>query len=1561
MKGKRIPFLIASFVFLFTGCFNLFEKPSSGSDNPPVDNTITAYTVIEEMELSLESLLTVDQVAVIGTASRARLTEDTEDIENSIDIIAEGAIMSLYGLSLTTIEKQEIIDNILESLLSSINTHRYEIFTAVEARAIDPYAASMSSILQRLSAAAIRNLSNAGLSSEEIADAARNTVSTMVSALDKGGVQAEEVPSVIQVIAQSAVESITNNSNESIVDAVKGITEGAVSAIDSIKVNGFDGSQISEVIGGITSGATKGINSIADDVATENSSDGATAISDLAAAITGSAVKSVDNLNIASSDISKIVKNVTETAIKNVSALTVSGVDTTSDNAITQNIIKNITSSSSTEAVNLTKLDSNDKTEVLKAVVSGAADGAQSISSTLDNVKLGTIITIDEDGDGTGYQIDEISDSILKAALVEGVDKGIAAATNNPPIADSGENLTEEAWTEVSLDGSASSEPDEGDSIVEYHWFISSKPANSTDSEIIQELLSQPEALFIGDIAGDYVLGLRVVDSYGDSDTSFLTVTISIPPENELYGGLTAEERLNLAIGLLDDGKPDAALVEINKIFTYYPETDTYAGAYLIKGNCYNNKGMMQEAISAYIAVREQSGASLEDYGYATLQLGWIQQSVWDDYEDDLTAAQAYFTELNNTDTYGGTRFIGDALHGLGFNQMVTEKPGNAMTLYQQALDYENTALGEKFWIKYHMGETFFWDSDDSNDDDCLTHWIAISDDPDTYCKNNNGSTNYGNIYRVNIDIADRYGMKGDVTTGLVYMDRIFNTSGMPDNYLANASQDLANYYRDTGNSLVNQGDVSGAIEAYDEAEDYYNDAWDYNPSVAWPLNDLCWMYRDWMRLLSDGTEKSSIETLYFAALTEGIASEHIQATVHMLLNRAGYYMWDKDLSDFTAAKADLDTALSRASNNGLNDKAWVLMDLANYHRHMGWEHHEETNFNWKGEFYTAIDLYKQVTPENYPNLDEWMTKFFFEAKIQMAECYSGLKNYDLALSYLQNALLNIDGEFSDTHLAYIRLAIADNYWEKARNDRDSGYYNGAISTLAAAMPYLDEALSSVSESSFENNYDFNEFLNKAYRLLGEVNKETGWIYLDDKDDFSSAEPFLTKAIEEFEKLSDNGNWEYYDALRSISDCYTGLRDYEGARTSLENTLAIVDSYNSDDRPWLLIDIAETYWRQLEDLFYHQGTWNATEVEQILSDGLIAYTDIESDPSLGSEHLAEIFSQKGRMLQACANELYSSDLSQITEYEDLMDQSNTAFSNILDTDLISDDFDEYHSLKADAYREIGNNQRDEAHSYGNCYEWNSDNGYSVSVFRTYLTDALDNFDEAVSVGSTGNVDDWVFNNSKSQYFRACLDLIYSYEEPESNISAFSDYLTQAITYGEEVLAWSDIETDEAVDMICQFGELNTLLRGQTIGSTDFSLNEAVTWYSIVLSEFGGLETHFMVEAYRGLALAYKADANDEMEKVEPDYTAAIDSYEISIDYWNTILSDYSSIPSDYDWLIENAQWENENTYFSYGECLYDSGDKESALDAFTEVVNMDLDRKDEAQTWVDQINTELGN
>jgi hypothetical protein len=87
------------------------------------------------------------------------------------------------------------------------------------------------------------------------------------------------------------------------------------------------------------------------------------------------------------------------------------------------------------------------------------------------------------------------------------------AGTNEPPVAVAPQDLTVDVGQTVSIDGSASHDPDPNDDLLTYRWALLDKPSAS---QVALGAADQRQAELTPDAPGDYLIELVVKDELGE-------------------------------------------------------------------------------------------------------------------------------------------------------------------------------------------------------------------------------------------------------------------------------------------------------------------------------------------------------------------------------------------------------------------------------------------------------------------------------------------------------------------------------------------------------------------------------------------------------------------------------------------------------------------------------------------------------------------------------------------------------------------------------------------------------------------------------------------------------------------------------------------------------------------------------------------------------------------------------------------------------------------------------------------------------------------------------------
>jgi len=162
----------------------------------------------------------------------------------------------------------------------------------------------------------------------------------------------------------------------------------------------------------------------------------------------------------------------------------------------------------------------------------------------------GDLLPVGEDPSRVEFAPDESGTYAVTLQVHDGNDESDLAHAvlevgggNACPIADAGPDITAQVGLPVTLDGSASNDPDavvgddddsaSEDSGLEYSWHLTLVPTDSEldDSRIFYQGTVNP--ILIPDIAGTYIMQLRVDDGGCTSDPDYLTINVgsgNLPP-----------------------------------------------------------------------------------------------------------------------------------------------------------------------------------------------------------------------------------------------------------------------------------------------------------------------------------------------------------------------------------------------------------------------------------------------------------------------------------------------------------------------------------------------------------------------------------------------------------------------------------------------------------------------------------------------------------------------------------------------------------------------------------------------------------------------------------------------------------------------------------------------------------------------------------------------------------------------------------------------------------------------------------------------------------------------
>jgi len=213
----------------------------------------------------------------------------------------------------------------------------------------------------------------------------------------------------------------------------------------------------------------------------------------------------------------------------------------------------------------------------------GPYEGCAGVSLTLDGsastAQVGEIVAWDWDLDNDGQYDDAFGETVehtwdtaggpytigLKVTssdsltLYDTAETTVTITENSPPVADANGPYSVDENDSVTLDASASSNPDDGcgDSIIDYRWDLDNDGEYDDASGMTVELTpALRTAMGMTSTGVPYPIGLLVEDSLGETGTDSTTVTITSggtpPPVPAMTGwGVAAAVMAVLALGIV--------------------------------------------------------------------------------------------------------------------------------------------------------------------------------------------------------------------------------------------------------------------------------------------------------------------------------------------------------------------------------------------------------------------------------------------------------------------------------------------------------------------------------------------------------------------------------------------------------------------------------------------------------------------------------------------------------------------------------------------------------------------------------------------------------------------------------------------------------------------------------------------------------------------------------------------------------------------------------------------------------------------------------------------------
>ncbi len=633
---------IALFAVLAGGCGFISNLLGTGDGNPPdpSNDTVTITTLVQEVSeslgkagypLAVRNIVSAGAESVAATEADLLLVPDT-DLDALIPSAVGGSIASIESITGYNDEQRlALAEAVLAAWVSTLNGRFEATSRSVSAaRTMTSGGEAIKALLGRISRAAISNLAKTGIISlENRADAAGTLVGTLVSSLSGGGVNKTVVNDAVGMITKAAVSSLVGiglDQAQALATAVTEVTRGAVSAISATGIEGISGADYGTMAAAITKGASEALDDLATDAGT---------VMSLAAAVSQGA--SVGVAEVLGNDTGAVAADLIRGIVAGTADATLSStyLSATEDAAA---IIGAITGSTSeTLSARITELGlSIQVADVLTEVVKAASASAQVLVAGGMNQQALQEAIILKDGSET------ITTTVATSGYTVAIDEGIAAGQNSTPLAVLQPERAATVLSALILDGSDSSDADADE--LSYSWAFIARPSLSVT--VLPQTGST--TTLTPDVAGTYIVSLKVSDGLAWSAEVYCTVTAAPPATNPNWEGKTAAQRLVMAQGFLMDADYMSAKNEALVVLARYPESPAFAEAGYIAGKALRGLGDISLA-QGYLDTAIQEYPSLE-YGLRAKLLK-ADMLLWDQAVPDVASAGTLYQAIDVDDT----------------------------------------------------------------------------------------------------------------------------------------------------------------------------------------------------------------------------------------------------------------------------------------------------------------------------------------------------------------------------------------------------------------------------------------------------------------------------------------------------------------------------------------------------------------------------------------------------------------------------------------------------------------------------------------------------------------------------------------------------------------------------------------------------------------------------------------------------------------------------------------------------------------------------------------------
>ena len=206
-----------------------------------------------------------------------------------------------------------------------------------------------------------------------------------------------------------------------------------------------------------------------------------------------------------------------------------------------------------------------------------------------------------------------------------------------------------------------------------------------------------------------------------------------MPKPNKPLEQMTAQERLDLGMSYLGEGRFDKAIKALSSIRREEVDPETYAGVQLNLGNAYLVRNKLDDAIAAWSNIHREDNSKA--YAYAQLNLGNAYQDQGK-LDEAITAWSNIHREKADSETYAWAQFnLGNAYQDQGkLDEAITAWSN----IHREKADSETYA-----WAQLNLGAAYYTQEDWKQ---AIKTWSNIrrEDDSEAYARAQYG---LGKIY----------------------------------------------------------------------------------------------------------------------------------------------------------------------------------------------------------------------------------------------------------------------------------------------------------------------------------------------------------------------------------------------------------------------------------------------------------------------------------------------------------------------------------------------------------------------------------------------------------------------------------------------------------------------------------------------------------------------------------------------------------------------------------------------------------------------------------------------